>query len=695
MAVSRTTKAPKKKAAPKATAVTMRVKVTGGERIKTLPVSAPKKLRARKAPPTVAHEVKQPLLISVSIDDGPAKVARYAGLFFMLIGACFASYSLSGLYVEMVELSTSSQFVTALRHQPAQLITADQPISAPVATTTPLQTPVLQEPVPTTIANGTTTTLTTTQQPKEEERLAPLIVEPEVNIAVKGGDILQDFVDIGIRVEYAERVELFLIPRTSLVERYLGKAFRKEPNVWMFTQDTRQVPNGEYRLFARVVNKYGAYRSGPKELRVYNRPKDIPPPTTEDITETTTIRTNIDSASAELEEREPESDIAQEIKTFIAPLPVSSPTNVGEVPRATSTLSATTTKTDEPEEESVEESVDPAIDAKAERFIDALGAEFKTLLDLYGVALRSDDKEGMKRMLERIAELRRQSLDRVETEIVTDDGSTEVAQQVKDRMSTLFQVALERREKEERLILDRVGDKMKRDSDRDGISDYDEQSLYKTDPFVADTDADGFTDGAEVLSGYDPKNDAREVGVAFEDPREEGTLRDDILAVERLDVLAFAQPETSSEPQDQKVIFSGVALPNSFVTLYIYSTPVVVTVKTGEDGSWNYSFDKELENGQHEIYVGITDNAGKLVAKSKPFPFVKTANAYSVGRVSDQPVAVAVPSQRLFSENALVLTISLVVMMVGLVLVLIGAHLAKHAKPHLAASVAPLVSPAL
>jgi hypothetical protein len=121
----------------------------------------------------------------------------------------------------------------------------------------------------------------------------------------------------------------------------------------------------------------------------------------------------------------------------------------------------------------------------------------------------------------------------------------------------------------------------------------------------------------------------------------------------------------------------------------------VVTVKTNDDGSWNYAFDKELEDGQHEIYIGITDNAGKLIAKSKPLPFIKTANAYAVGRISEQPVAVPAPAQSLFSENALILTISLVVMLIGLVLVLIGAHLARHAKIHSAATLSPNVVPAV
>ncbi|OGH93842.1 MAG: hypothetical protein A2538_03160 [Candidatus Magasanikbacteria bacterium RIFOXYD2_FULL_41_14] len=42
------------------------------------------------------------------------------------------------------------------------------------------------------------------------------------------------------------------------------------------------------------------------------------------------------------------------------------------------------------------------------------------------------------------------------------------------------------------------------DSDHDGILDYDEINLYKSDPLKADTDGDGLKDGYEVLRGYSP-----------------------------------------------------------------------------------------------------------------------------------------------------------------------------------------------
>lgn len=42
------------------------------------------------------------------------------------------------------------------------------------------------------------------------------------------------------------------------------------------------------------------------------------------------------------------------------------------------------------------------------------------------------------------------------------------------------------------------------DTDTDGLSDYDELTLYATSPFLADSDSDGADDKAEVLAATDP-----------------------------------------------------------------------------------------------------------------------------------------------------------------------------------------------
>jgi hypothetical protein len=46
-----------------------------------------------------------------------------------------------------------------------------------------------------------------------------------------------------------------------------------------------------------------------------------------------------------------------------------------------------------------------------------------------------------------------------------------------------------------------------------------------------------------------------------------------------------------------------------------------------------------LENGFHEAYAAVTDNAGRITAKSEPFRFVKTAQAVERLDASEEDVA--------------------------------------------------------
>lgn len=43
-----------------------------------------------------------------------------------------------------------------------------------------------------------------------------------------------------------------------------------------------------------------------------------------------------------------------------------------------------------------------------------------------------------------------------------------------------------------------------RDTDGDGLTDYDELQVYKTSPYLSDSDSDNFDDKTEVFSGNDP-----------------------------------------------------------------------------------------------------------------------------------------------------------------------------------------------
>ena len=49
-----------------------------------------------------------------------------------------------------------------------------------------------------------------------------------------------------------------------------------------------------------------------------------------------------------------------------------------------------------------------------------------------------------------------------------------------------------------------INDLKLKDTDRDGVSDYDEIYVYHTSPYLADSDSDGIPDGQEIAKGTDP-----------------------------------------------------------------------------------------------------------------------------------------------------------------------------------------------
>lgn len=256
---------------------------------------------------------------------------------------------------------------------------------------------------------------------------------------------------------------------------------------------------------------------------------------------------------------------------------------------------------------------------------------------------------------------------------------------------------IEEREK----LKTRDGLNLYKDTDGDGVSDYDESNIYFTDPWNAHTSGSSLTDGERILLGFDPLTDDA-ILIPVESPKDTPESSDNLfevtaIRVERVLVAdvatsTFVSDTATSSPEGaediiqpntstQVLSFSGRGLPNSFVTLYIFSTPIVVTVKADDEGIWHYSLDVELEDGEHELYVASVNSAGRIIAKSPAVPFVKTAQAVEFTPLL-RPEIVPTDPLSIIKQNLLAVGVLLLVLFGFVVVLFMGMYRMISMKRH-------------
>ncbi len=102
-----------------------------------------------------------------------------------------------------------------------------------------------------------------------------------------------------------------------------------------------------------------------------------------------------------------------------------------------------------------------------------------------------------------------------------------------------------------------------------------------------------------------------------------------------------------------------------------------MTVKTDADGMFVYTFDKELEDGQHDVYVTMTDNAGDVIAQSNPFSFVKEAQAFTVVQAAESEVVTPVSITEASADQGYGIAIGVGILALGLILLMLGISLRR------------------
>ncbi|MDD4412728.1 MAG: Ig-like domain-containing protein [Patescibacteria group bacterium] len=180
------------------------------------------------------------------------------------------------------------------------------------------------------------------------------------------------------------------------------------------------------------------------------------------------------------------------------------------------------------------------------------------------------------------------------------------------------------------------------DNDGDGLpNDLEDRLGTKIDN--PDTDGDGYADGQEVATGNNPLgagkmdsefkakiapiDSAMMQNKPIEHPRYAKVSSSLDLLVSKIELV-----RTNETLKTGEVRLKGKANPNEVVSVFIYSAmPIIVTAKADANGNWVYNLDKTLIDGNHEIYVAINDDSGKVVSRSAVMNFIiKEAQAVTM-----------------------------------------------------------------
>jgi len=102
-----------------------------------------------------------------------------------------------------------------------------------------------------------------------------------------------------------------------------------------------------------------------------------------------------------------------------------------------------------------------------------------------------------------------------------------------------------------------------KDTDTDGLSDYDELYVYKTSPYLEDSDSDGFNDGKEITDGTNPncpvgQNCFSSTNTTDNTANNTGTNSSNNISTSSLDSLMQADNSQALTSTDQEAIKQAV-----------------------------------------------------------------------------------------------------------------------------------------
>lgn len=410
-------------------------------------------------------------------------------------------------------------------------------------------------------------------------------LKPPVLIIIEGNKFdIKERIKIKAKVDDADDVNLFIRRKESLAEVLINRLNKSNDHEWEYEFNSKDQPNGDYMLFVKVKNIFGEYKSEEILVKINN---PIPQATNID---TEKILDNLTSGIQE--------DILK--------------------------ISTTTPKREELRNEMIEklnkevEKVKKYIENKPFEVQERRAKPEPVKVIPQDVKMRLDKRFGQAVAVSVTTTTTTASL---ATPVITATTATSavgiIATSTKEGVMS---ISVEE--------LNKAVEQRIEDFDNDGLTNEAEINIYKTNPLNADSDNDGFIDGHEVFSGFAPDVPSPADKIIYEEPKDAGVEKPKIYKVD--DIKLEIETDNSGQVVGKKLILKGSALPNSFVTLYIYSLPTILVVKADEFGHWEYHLEKDLGEGEHTVYVALTDNKGRVVEKSSSYKFIQQAQAITV-----------------------------------------------------------------
>lgn len=448
---------------------------------------------------------------------------------------------------------------------------------------------------------------------------------------------------VEFKIENAQSVEFYIRRPEALTETYLGKGEKKEDDVWEYPWQTESTPNGSYLLSPKITNEFGEYSGEKVLINVENSVQRKP----EEEKKFQNLQAEIQKTEHEIKNKE------EEIKTEKETISQEVSKEVEEFVNEIQTVV--------PEEN--KEEITPEIEQKKEEFFRETPKSIERILN----SKEKEEQEKIKKeVIKKVEEITQPIIEAAKDENKPEAQrlGVETKKQIEGLMDGKLEITAAKKQevevKKEELLV--------KDTDGDGLPDQEEMRLG-TDPIMPDSDGDGFLDGSEVALGFDPLNPSPADKIKFQNPDKEKPKKSDFLKVDELEAVVL---------EEGKKVFKiqGKALPNSFVTIYVYSQPLVMLVKADGNGNWEYILDKPLEEGQHKVYATVTNNKGDLEESSDAYNF--TLSGGKVLRIFEQAggAAVVSPAESLQQSFAL-LVIAVVVFTLGIAFLVIGIIIRK------------------